>query len=260
MRDCHCVLCSGAGESDWDVIADGVVRRGWHVVTRRSGDTGPDFAFTVGLWHSFGSAEAVLFGLDLEEMNRCLDAVGAHAQSGRFVSPDRRADDILGSFPIFPRPVLASWHRQYFAEALRFYRGQPVPVVQLVWAGVDGTPPWEPGCDDHCRAHQPRLWGRNPSERVPAGWPFPAPPDALVLTTRGIAFAGGQVIGVVHDEEGEWQFLDDPSPDMADLTIVHLAHLTGTTPELAALGDLPSGWEAWRDPSGQWSRQPLDPD
>jgi uncharacterized protein DUF4262 len=254
------VLCSGAYEADRDVIAAGVDRRGWHVVSRPGGDDGPDFAFTVGLWHSFGSAEAALFGLDLEEMNRWLDEVGSQARRGRIVSPDRREDDILGCFPVFPRPVLASWHRQHFGEALSFYRGQPVPIVQLVWADVDGTPPWEPGCDEHCRDHQPSLWDRNRSHRAPAGWPFPVSPDALVLTTKGVAFAGGQVVGVVHDEEGEWQFLDDPGVDMTELTIVHLAHLTGTDPELAALGNLPPGWETWRDGSGQWARQPLDAD
>ena len=241
-----------------DGLAAEVAGRGWHVVA--GSRNGSSFAFTVGLWHSFGSAEAALFGLEPEDMARGLDAVGAEARAGRIVSPDRQADDILGCFPVFPRPVLASWHRTYFAEALEFYRGQPVPVVQLVWADVNGVPPWEPGCDEYCRAHQPRLWDRNLLDWSPAGWPFPVSPDALVLTTKAVAFGGGVVVGVVHDEDGEWQFLDDPSVDMADLTIVHLVHVAGTRPELAALGDLPPGWEAWRDGSGGWSRQPLDAD
>jgi Domain of unknown function (DUF4262) len=257
VRDCHCLLCFGVDEG---ALVAGVARRGWHVVVREGHDGGADYAFTVGLWHSFGSAEAALFGLDLDDITGWLDAVGAQARAGRIVSPDRQEDDILGSFPVFPRPVLASWHRHYFAEALEFYRGQPVPVVQLVWADVNGTPPWEPDCDEYCRAHQPRLWDRNPSHRSPAGWPFPVSPDALVLTTKAIAFGGGAVVGVVHDEEGEWQFLDDPCVDMADLTIVHLAHVTLTSPELTSLGDLPPGWEAWRDASGRWSRQPLEAD
>jgi Domain of unknown function (DUF4262) len=227
-------------------------------VVRPGDDDGPDFAFTLGLWHSFGSAEVALFGLDPDDMTRWLDVVGRQVEAGRIVSPDRREDDIIGGFPVFPRPVLASWHRRYFAEALEFYGGQPVPIVQLVWADVNGVPPWEAGSLEHCRTNQPTLWDRNPSQRAPVGWPFPVSPDALVLTTQGVAFAGAAVVGVVHDEEGEWQFLHDPDVDMAELTIVHLAHLTGTRPELAAVGNLPAGWEAWRDASGQWVRQPLD--
>ncbi|HYH49425.1 MAG TPA: hypothetical protein VEG38_07735, partial [Acidimicrobiia bacterium] len=72
------------------------------------------------------------------------------------------------------------------------------------------------------------------------------------------AFDGASVAGVVHDEEGEWQFLDDPLVDMEDLTIVHLAHVVSRRPELGVIGDLPPGFEAWLDQHGAWSREPLD--
>ncbi len=257
MRDCHCLLCAGV-EDNGDGMAARVAARGWDVIVRpRHG-----CAFTVGLWHSFGSAEAALFGLDPDDMKRRLDVVGVHAEAGRIVTPDRQEDDILGDVPVFPRPVLATWHRRYFAEALRFYRGQPVPIVQLVWADGNGVPPWEPVCDQACRSRQPALWDRDPSHRPPAAGRFPVSPDALVLTTRAIAFGGGAVAGVIHDEDGEWQFLDDPGVDPEQLTFVHLAHVTGADPDLAGVGDRPLGWEAWRDPSrsGQWRRRPLEPD
>ncbi len=79
-----------------------------------------------------------------------------------------------------------------------------------------------------------------------------------MLTTKAIAFDGAVVLGVVHDEEGEWQFLDDPAVDMEDLTIVHLAHVAAHRPELGSVGDLPAGFEAWLDAEGRWSRVALD--
>ncbi|MNC91611.1 hypothetical protein D3C83_79070 [compost metagenome] len=79
-----------------------------------------------------------------------------------------------------------------------------------------------------------------------------------MLTTKSIAFDGAPVMGVVHDEEGEWQFLDDPAVDMEDLTIVHLAHVMAARPDLGVVGDLPAGFEAWLDKAGVWSREPLD--
>lgn len=218
----------------------------------------PAYAFTVGLWHSFAHAEASVFGRDEDEMVRWLDTVGGQVEAGRVLNPDRQADDVLGAIEIFPRPALASWHRHLFGTALTFYRGQPVPMLQLVWADGDGVLPWEPACAEECLAAQPWLWDRVTAAPSPPGWPFPVSPDALVLTTKSIAFDGVPVAGVVHDEEGEWQFLDDPAVDMEDLTIVHLAHVVGTRPELALIGDLPAGFEAWLDGRGRWHRVELD--
>ena len=218
----------------------------------------PSYAFTVGLWHSFAHAEASVFGRDEDEMVRWLDTVGGQVEAGRIVHPDRQADDVLGAVEVFPRPALASWHRHLFGTALAFYRGQPVPMLQLVWPDRAGVLPWEPGCAEECLAAQPWLWDRVTAAPAPPGWPFPVSPDALVLTTKSIAFDGAPVAGVVHDEEGEWQFLDDPFVDMEDLTIVHLAHVVSRRPELGVIGDLPPGFEAWLDKHGAWSREPLD--
>ena len=227
----------------------------------------PAYAFTVGLWHSFGSAESSVFGLDEAEMTGWLDMVGSEVMAGRVLHPgsgapgtpdDQPDEGFLGPLSAYPRPALASWHRHLFGPALAFYRGQPVPMLQLVWPDDRGLLPWEPGCAAHCLEAQPRLWQRVTAAPAPPGWPFPVSPDALVLTTKAIAFDGAPVAGVVHDEEGEWQFLDDPAVDMEDLTIVHLAHVVAPRPELAAVGDLPAGFEAWRAQDGRWTRAALD--
>ena len=241
-----------------DPLAGLVARRGWSVISVPPEGRRPAYAFTVGLWHSYAHAEASVFGRDEAEMVRWLDTVGGEVEAGRVLNPDRQADDVLGPVEVFPRPALASWHRHLFDEALAFYRGQPVPMLQLVWADGDGVLPWEPGCADDCQSAQPWLWDRVTAAPTPPGWPFPVSPDVLVLTTKAIAFDGAPVAGVVHDEEGEWQFLDDPAVDMADLTIVHLAHVVARRPELAAVADLPEGFEAWLDGAGAWQRDALD--
>jgi Domain of unknown function (DUF4262) len=255
MRECHCQLCARAPSTE--PLAAGVARRGWSVVSVPAEAPRPAYAFTVGLWHSFAHAEASVFGRDEREMVRWLDTVGGEVEAGRILNPDRQGDDILSSVEVFPRPALASWHRHLFGPALTFYQGQPVPMLQLVWPDDRGVLPWEPGCAAGCVAAQPWLWDRVTAAPRPTGWAFPVSPDALVLTTKAIAFDGAAVAGVVHDEEGEWQFLDDPAVDMGDLTIVHLAHVVSRRPELGAVGDLPAGFEAWRV-GGVWSRHALD--
>jgi hypothetical protein len=276
VRECHCQLCPlvsgdtpavlpgdtpgppGPGKPATDPLAARVARQGWSVVAVPAVGPRPAYAFTVGLWHTFDHAEASVFGRDEDEMVEWLDTVGGAVKGGRVLLPDRLGDDVLGAEEVFPRPALASWHRHLFADALDFYRGQPVPMLQLVWPDIDGILPWERGCDEECVAAQPRLYERATAAPVPDGWPFPVSPDALVLTTKSIAFGSAPVMGVVHDEEGEWQFLDNPAVDMKDLTIVHLAHVMTRRPELGVVADLSMGFEAWLDGQGRWQRDALD--
>ncbi len=223
MRDCHCILCAAGapGPAGFEVVADDEAQ----------------YAYTVGLWHSCGQPEVTLFGLP--DAGDRLERVAAEVADGRVLPPDQGDDDILGDVLVERRPVLATWHRRLFPALLEFYRGQPVPVVQLVV--VD-------------EVYQPRLWDRCPPEPVPDGWPFPDPPETLVAATRSVAFDGAPVTLVAHDEEGEWQFL---GPGADDFTPVHLAHLLACHPGLASLADLPAGWESEKDGS-EWRRAPVD--
>jgi hypothetical protein len=224
MRDCHCLLCS-AGAPD---------PAGHEVVAVDD----PPYAYTVGLWHSAGHPEVVLCGL--ADAGARLEKVAAQVTDGRVLLPDQGEDDILDDLPVERRPVLATWHRRLFPALLEFYRGQPVPVVQLAVQG---------------ELHQLRLWDRCPPEPAPAGWPFSDAPETVVLATTGVAFDGAPVTLVAHDEDGEWQFL---GPGADDFTPVHLAHLLRCHPGLAALADLAAGWEATAGAAGAWSRTPVE--
>jgi hypothetical protein len=256
MRECHCQVCAGQRDAE-------IEGRGWSV--RMAAEEAYAFAYTVGLWHSFGSPEVAIFGRAVDDMVRWLGVIGAQARAGRVVVPDQQPDDVLGDLLVFPRPALASWHRHLFAEGLRFYRGQPVPVVQLTWGDSQGRPPWAEGCEDSCRLGQPRLWDRLDrsftwrSAASQACWPFPDSPDALVLASERVAYGRAPVTEVVHDEDGEWQFLDGPAEE-GSLALVHLAHIVEGRPELTCLNDLPPGWEATRAEPGRWDRAPLDPE
>ena len=176
MRDCHCQLCGRLPATD--PLSAAVVQKGWTVVTVPDEGPRPAYAYTVGLWHSFSHAEASVFGREEKEMIRWLDTVGGHVAAGRVLHPvsgerpqapggsGERPETpgggpggaVMGPAEVFPRPALASWHRHLFGTALDFYRGQPVPMLQLVWSDQHGVLPWEPGCAEGCLAAQPRLW------------------------------------------------------------------------------------------------------
>lgn len=252
---CYCVVC--AGEPDSHRAGPVVARRGWDLVVGNAG------AHSLGLWHSYRSAEVAIFGRSVSESMMWLARVAEAAAAGRLIRPDVAEDDVLGALTVFPRPVLSSWHRHAFPDALGFYCGQPIPIIQLVWPDGDDRLPWEQGCDPSCSEVQPRLWSppRPGSDwgwtAPPAGWSFPLQPDEMVTASPCVAFGGVAPTVVAHDEEGEWEVLggDDEGGDLA---MVHAATLVARHPDLADLADLPAGWEAFRRPGGPWHREPLD--
>jgi hypothetical protein len=63
------------------------------------------------------------------------------------------------------------------------------------------------------------------------------------------------VLLVVHDDNGDWQFLCGGSHDDDGPHYVHVGALFGADPTLHATADLPVDWEAERsDPTQKWIR------
>lgn len=269
-RDCHCVIHEPPDTGSWDerdrkLVAD-VHRHGWGVIGISGDERLPGWAFTVGLWHSFASPEAAMFGLRVPDMQHWLNQLGEEIRVGHLPRPDELRNGILADVPVTFRPVHDSWYAELFGFALWFTQRPPLPIVEVVWPDREGRFPWEDGCGARCRDDQPQLWlarDRHPMGRwtratVQDPWPFLDDPATGVFTTKRIAFEGRAVVYVVHDHDGDWQFLDgdDVTPD--DITLVHLEHIVGAHPRVAEVGDLPRGWEAWRDPADtEWRRRPV---
>ena len=269
-RECHCRLCeasSVAGETldagDLKLLAD-VGEHGWHVVLIPDDPVSRGWAFTVGVWHTLGSPELAVFGLDIEDAHSVLNVIGDAIRAGRQVVPDVEMDDVLqeGRLVTF-RAVHESWYGPMFGYATWFARRPSIPIYQVVWSDSDGRWPWTPEIDLEYRVAQPRMWipasshpqGSWSGTLAPHPWPFEDVPDTAAFTTRRIAFDGADILGVSHDEDGSWQFLDGGSTTDKDIALVHLAHLVGAHTDAAELADLPLGWQAWRsDTRSAWVR------
>ena len=93
-------------------------------------------------------------------------------------------------------------------------------------------------------------------ERKP--WPFPIGPDGRAVTTRRIVYDGDPILAVVHDVDGDWEFIDNGPLELDDLMLVHLGHIVEHHSEVMQFADLPPGWEARRsDARSEWRRLPL---
>ncbi len=79
-----------------------------------------------------------------------------------------------------------------------------------------------------------------------APWPFQEPKNLAVLTTRSIVDDGRPILFVPHDKEGDWQFHDGNLPQVEDAMVVSLRLIVRRDQSIAALADLPLGWQAER--------------
>jgi len=88
-------------------------------------------------------------------------------------------------------------------------------------------------------------------------WPFADPPNVIVVTQQTILKEGKPILFVVHDEEdGGWQFLDGGVFRMDAALLVGLKPVFQHDASIAALADLPLGWQAQRTgPNEAWKRE-----
>jgi hypothetical protein len=79
--------------------------------------------------------------------------------------------------------------------------------------------------------------------------------SATAYSTNAVVARERPILLVVHQVDGDWQFLDGGDVDVAQGVALHVAHVLDAHPEVAPLADLPPGWAAERESEeGQWER------
>ena len=92
-----------------------------------------------------------------------------------------------------------------------------------------------------------------------AGWPFQGPSNTAAFTTVRVIREGYPILLVVHDHDGDWQFLCGTTSDAADGRIICLGCAFDQDRSIGDLADLPLGWEAWRENvDAPWQRTPFE--
>jgi hypothetical protein len=94
-------------------------------------------------------------------------------------------------------------------------------------------------------------------ENISAEWPFEAPKNLAVFTTKGIIHNGYPILYVYHDEDDDgWQFHDGTLSRTEDAMVVSLHYIVRHDPSITFLADLPPGWQAERATiSSPWHRK-----
>jgi hypothetical protein len=85
-------------------------------------------------------------------------------------------------------------------------------------------------------------------------WKFSVPPSTLVVTQRVVIQKKQPILFVVHNDEGEWQFLAEETMQLDPVVVLSIRDLVDIDSTVTDLAYLKRGWKAWRtDKASPWN-------
>jgi len=232
------------------VVAD-VKKYGWHVVSIQGDEQGPSFSYSVGLVHTFEHPEIFVMGLSHEVASAFINEIGLRVKKGQSFGlrsrPRGIAEGMALGFVNFGKRYI----REYLGCARWFYKPADFPVLQMVWPDGAGKFPWDDKFNGQLFEHQLLL-----CEDVTKCWPFHDARNTVAFVHAAIFKSKEPIIHVVHEKDGDWQFLDGISTNAnRNAMIVALSEVVKRDPSVLELADLPRGWSATRKELGSpWQR------
>lgn len=136
---------------------------GWQItgVLARERDNSPDFAYSIGFFHTMGHPEVILFGLPVETCMKAVNLIGIDIRDGAKFQPGRVYPGILQEpHRCCFREVDRMYYGEHVGYALWFYETDPFPLLQCFWSDEYGLFPWDEGCSEYAREAQPLLYQR----------------------------------------------------------------------------------------------------
>ncbi len=163
-HECHCVLHEPpASLADWSAadhrMVGDIAASGWQVLRTDDATAGPGWAFTVGLWHSYGLPELTMSGPVDVDLDGWLDTAARLARRRlTTLRPDAPITGVVDGVELRAKAVHPAWYAPLFGAMTWFAQQPPLPMLQLVWPDADRRYPWDldAGVTDH--TDQAQLW------------------------------------------------------------------------------------------------------
>ena len=224
---------------------------GLQVIMVSSENYNPSFAYSVGLTETFNHPEIVCFGLPSDLAHSIINDVVEIIKQTEAIKIEKEYDNIFKDSRAAFLKVDQRNIEDYFGVALEYYPDKKIEALQLIWTDRNDKFPWEENFEDEFIYRQPLL-DRN------ADFKFREPKNLTTFTTRQWLDFQKPILRVVHDSDGDWQFLTgDQMPD--DIKIVALEQLVLRDKTLNDVFDLKYGEAADRDLiGGRWTRSKVE--
>ena len=118
----------------------------------------PQWAYTVGLWHSYQHPEVLIIGLDHEMTQILLGNVAIRIREKGLSFRDEAVwDDVIEGFDCFFKDIPCDVDVEWMIANCWFYDTNEFPAVQMLWPTVRGVYPWQNEADPFFRWNQPVL-------------------------------------------------------------------------------------------------------
>jgi hypothetical protein len=225
---------------------DNIEKFGLHVLSVMGTQYSPSFSYSVGLYQTYNHPEIICIGLPINLGHTIINDVAAIIQSGETISINKNYDNIFENSSAVFLEVDQRNIADYFGTAINYYGKSNFHALQLVWTDRNDKFPWEADFEAEFLHIQPLL-DRN------ADFKFREAKNLRVFTTRQWLDLGKPILHVVHDDNGDWQFLTNDQT-LEDAQIVALEQLVLHDKTLNELFELDYGYEADREfIGGEWT-------
>jgi hypothetical protein len=231
-----------------------IEKYGLHVIIIKSTDYLPSFAYSVGLWQKYNHPEIICFGLSIPLLHEIINDVAEIVKTNEVLVKNKTylnifEDSRVEFLKVDPRNI-----NDYFNTAIKLYKTDDFPALQLVWTDRNDKFPWEENFEEKFLHEQPLL-DRN------VGFKFREPKNLTAFTTKNWLNDGKSILRVIHDEDGDWQFLTNDEISAENIVIVALEQLILSDKTLNEIFNLEYGEEAERDFIGdKWVRKKFEYD
>jgi hypothetical protein len=226
---------------------------GFQVITVTSTNYSPSFAYSIGLTKTYNHPEIICFGLPTDLSHDIINDVAEIIKNGENIKCGKIYLEIFKNSRATFLEVDKRNIPDYFGAGLNYYEKEEFNALQLIWTDRNDKFPWEENFEEEFLYKQPLL-DRN------AEFKFNEPKNLTTFTTRQWLEEQKPILRVVHDNDGDWQFLTGDQME-EDIKIVALSELIKRDKTLNEVFDLDYGEEADRDfIGGQWTRNKIEYD
>jgi len=239
--------------SDDSKTTSDIEKYGLSVIIIEATDYLPSFAYSIGLWKKFRHPEIICLGLTTKTLHGLINNAADLVKNGQSIETNKIYKEIFENSNAEFIKVDSRNLSDYFGTAINYYNTKDFPALQLVWTDRNNKFPWETGFEEEFVYRQPLL-DRN------AEFKFREVKNLATFTTIQWIEQHKPILSVVHDNDGDWQFLTgDQLPE--DIKIVALQELILRDETLNEIYNLDYGEGAEREfIGGQWTRNKVEYD
>ena len=242
---------NGHNCSNENNLSADIEKFGWKVFIIEATAYLPSFAYTVGLWKNYKHPEIISFGLSPKTLHSILNDAAEMAKAGQTLEVGKNYYNFFENSESQFLKVDARNLKDYFGQAINYYNSNDFPAIQLVWTDRNNKFPWDSDYEKEFEFRQPLL-DRN------ADFKFREAKNLGIFTTRQWLELKNPILEVVHDHDGDWQFLTGNETE-EDARIVALEQMILRDNTLNDVFDLDYGEQAKRKSVGEeWIRSKFE--